>query len=118
LGMVGLRDFSDWYPARLSGGMQQRIALARALAVENPVMLMDEPFSGLDEFTARELRDELLAISEAEGKTILFVTHNALEATYLADRVVLFTPRPAAVAETISVSLPRPRSLESQELLK
>lgn len=117
LGMVGLHDFADWYPARLSGGMQQRIALARALAVESPVMLMDEPFSGLDEFTARELRDELLDISQAEHKTILFVTHNSLEATYLADRVVMFTPRPAAVADIVDVGLERPRHLESSELL-
>lgn len=118
LGMVGLKDFADWYPARLSGGMQQRVALARALAVESPVMLMDEPFSGLDEFTARELRDELLEISAAEGKTILFVTHNALEATYLADRVVVFTPRPARVAEIMEIGLPRPRSLEDPALLE
>lgn len=117
LGMVGLHEFADWYPARLSGGMQQRIALARALAVESPVMLMDEPFSGLDEFTARELRDELLAISAAEHKTILFVTHNTLEATYLADRVVMFTPRPASVADVVDVGLDRPRHLESPELL-
>jgi ABC-type nitrate/sulfonate/bicarbonate transport system ATPase subunit len=117
LGMVGLTEFADWYPARLSGGMQQRVALARALAVESPVMLMDEPFSGLDEFTARELRDELLRISAAEGKTILFVTHNALEATYLADRVVVFTPRPARIATIIEVGLPRPRSLEDPDLL-
>lgn len=117
LSMVGLHDFADWYPARLSGGMQQRIALARALSVESPVMLMDEPFSGLDEFTARELRDELLEISQAEHKTILFVTHNALEATYLADRVVMFTPRPAAVADIVDVELERPRQLESSELL-
>ncbi len=112
LGLVGLDAFADEYPLQLSGGMQQRVALARALAIEPDVLLMDEPFSGLDELTARTMRAELLRIWEHERRTVFFVTHNALEAAYLADRVYVLSPRPATVIDEVSVALPRPRDVD------
>ncbi len=112
LALVGLDTFADEYPLQLSGGMQQRVALARALAIEPDVLLMDEPFSGLDELTARTMRAELLRIWERERRTVFFVTHNALEAAYLADRVYVLSPRPATVVDEVRVSLPRPRDVD------
>ncbi len=112
LGLVGLAAFADEYPLQLSGGMQQRVALARALAIEPDVLLMDEPFSGLDELTARTMRAELLRIWERERRTVFFVTHNALEAAYLADRVYVLSPRPGTVVDEVRVALPRPRDLD------
>ena len=117
LRLVGLESFADEYPHALSGGMQQRVAIARALAVEPDILLMDEPFSSLDELTARRLRTELLRIWSEESKTVLFVTHNALEAVYLADRIYLMTDRPASVFRKITVDVPRPRDSEDPRLL-
>jgi NitT/TauT family transport system ATP-binding protein len=107
--LMGLREFEDSYPHQLSGGMQQRVGIARALAIEPEVLLMDEPFGSLDVQTRDLLQDELLSIWQRDQKTVLFVTHSIEEALYLADRVVVFTPRPARMERVISVPFPRPR---------
>jgi NitT/TauT family transport system ATP-binding protein len=112
LTLTGLWDFRAYYPHQLSGGMRQRVALARALAVEPDLLLMDEPFSGLDEMTARKMRLDLLALWAATRKTILFVTHNAYEATFLGDRILIMTRRPARVEEEIPVKIARPRDYD------
>jgi NitT/TauT family transport system ATP-binding protein len=119
LAMMGLERFADEYPAALSGGMQQRVAIARAIAIEPDVLLMDEPFGALDEFTARAARRHLLRIWEETHKTILFVTHNAFEAAYMADRVLLFEAHPGRLVRTVAVDVPRPeRALDEPRLLK
>lgn len=110
LEMVGLSQFRDAYPLTLSGGMQQRTAIARALIIEPGVLLMDEPFSALDELTARHLRRELVSLWSRLGSTVMFVTHNAMEAAYLADRVVVVSDRPARVIADIRVDVDRPRT--------
>lgn len=109
LRLVGLEGWEDRYPHELSGGMKQRVAIARALAPGPEVLLMDEPFTALDAQTRNLMQSELISIWKATGKTILFVTHNIDEAIYLADRVVVFTPRPASVKSVYSVGLKRPR---------
>lgn len=116
LDMVGLSDFADTYPQRLSGGMQQRVALARALVIEPDVLLMDEPFSNLDELTAGTLRTELMEIVKTQRPTVCFVTHNPREAALLGDRVCVLSPRPCRVVDTITVDLPEPRSPEDAAL--
>ncbi|MBI4320588.1 MAG: ABC transporter ATP-binding protein [Chloroflexi bacterium] len=118
VGLVGLESFVNEYPLTLSGGMQQRVAIARALAIEPDILLMDEPFSGLDELTARTMRIELLKIWSQERKTVLFVTHNALEAVFLADRIYLLTKRPASVFRTVEIDIPRPRDMEDERLIR
>jgi len=106
---VGLAGFEDAYPAQLSGGMQQRVGLARALAVDPQVLLMDEPFASIDEQTRRVFQDDLLALWSEERKTVVFVTHSMEEAIYLSDRVVVLSPRPGRVHQILDVPLPRPR---------
>ncbi|NMG00688.1 ABC transporter ATP-binding protein, partial [Aromatoleum toluolicum] len=97
LDLLHLKDFRDRFPKDLSGGMRQRVAIARVLALDSPIMLMDEPFGALDALTRRNLQDELLRIWEKLGKTILFVTHSIEESIYLADRIVVMTYRPGTV---------------------
>jgi NitT/TauT family transport system ATP-binding protein len=112
LQMMGLWDFRNHFPAELSGGMKQRVALARVLAFDPKVLLMDEPFGALDAQTREVMQEELTRLWERTGKTIVFVTHDIDEAVYLADRVVVLTARPARIREEIRIELPRPRSLE------
>ena len=114
LDLVGLADFADFYPLQLSGGMQQRASIARAFAIEPEVLLMDEPFSALDELTARRLRQELLTIWDTFRSTVLFVTHNAFEATFLSDRILMMTKGPGGrFCDEVDLSaLVRPRSYE------
>lgn len=116
IALVGLGEFRDSFPRQLSGGMRQRSAIARAFAVDPDLLLMDEPFSGLDELTARDLRYELLDIWNKQRKTVIFVTHNALEAAFLADRVLLMKPRPGRFYKDIEITLPRPRDYEDPEI--
>jgi ABC-type nitrate/sulfonate/bicarbonate transport system ATPase subunit len=109
IGQVGLRGFEHHFPRQLSGGMQQRVGLARALAVDPKILLMDEPFAAVDAQTRRTLQEDLLRVAHASRKTIVFITHDMDEAVRLGDRVVLMSPRPGQVRESISVDLPRPR---------
>ena len=110
--LVGLAGFEQAYPFQLSGGMQQRVGIARALAIKPSILLMDEPFGALDVQTRELLQDELLHIWQRDQKTVLFVTHSIEEAIYLADRIVVFTPRPARIDRIINVPFARPRSEE------
>jgi NitT/TauT family transport system ATP-binding protein len=111
LEMMGLWDFRNHFPAELSGGMKQRVALARVLAFDPKVLLMDEPFGALDAQTREVMQEELTRLWERTGKTIVFVTHDIDEAVYLGDRVVVLTARPARIREEVQIALPRPRDL-------
>jgi NitT/TauT family transport system ATP-binding protein len=113
--LVGLEGFERRLPKELSGGMQQRVGLARALAVDPQILLMDEPFGSLDEQTRRLLQEQLLLIWERQRKTVIFITHSMDEAVMLGDRVMLMTPRPGKVKEMINVPLGRPRGPEVEK---
>ena len=115
LSRLSLRDFRDRFPKDLSGGMRQRVAIARVLAIDPPMLLMDEPFGALDALTRRDLQDELLRIWAELSKTIVFVTHGIEESLYLADRVVVMTYRPGTVKRIVPVTLARPRDPASPE---
>ncbi|MBS0220041.1 MAG: ABC transporter ATP-binding protein [Proteobacteria bacterium] len=112
LATVGLEGFEKKYPFELSGGMQQRAAIARALAPEPELLLMDEPFGALDALTREQMAEELQTIWMRTGKTIVFVTHSISEAVYLSDRVVVLSGRPSRLLDDIEIDLPRPRSLD------
>jgi NitT/TauT family transport system ATP-binding protein len=115
LAMLSLSDFRQRFPKDLSGGMRQRVAIARVLALDSPIMLMDEPFGALDALTRRNLQDELLRIWAELRKTIIFVTHSIEEAIYLADRIVVMTYRPGTVKRDLLVDLPRLRDPAAPE---
>jgi NitT/TauT family transport system ATP-binding protein len=111
--LVGLDGFQEKYPHELSGGMRQRVGIARALSTNPRLMLMDEPFAALDAQTRSIMQDELLRVWQADRRTVIFITHNVDEAIYLADRVVVMTPRPGRIRRVIEVDLPRPRDITS-----
>ena len=112
LDAVGLKGFEDRYPFELSGGMRQRVAIVRALIHNPPVLLMDEPFAALDEQTRMTMGHELLRIWSATRKTVVFITHSLTEAVYLADEVLVMSPRPGRIVDRIPIALPRPRTYE------
>jgi NitT/TauT family transport system ATP-binding protein len=115
LALVNLTQFRDSFPSELSGGMRQRVAVARALALDPVLLLMDEPFGALDAQTRNMLQQELLEIWEKTKKTIIFITHSVDEAVYLSDRIIVLTPRPGRVCRIFPVGLPRPRDRTSPE---
>ncbi len=116
LKLVGLENFENYYPKQLSGGMRQRVGIARVLAIDPDILLMDEPFANLDAQTREKMQEELLRI--VKDRTVVFVTHSIEEAVFLADKIVVLTPRPAKVAEVINVEVPKPRDRASLEFLE
>jgi ABC-type nitrate/sulfonate/bicarbonate transport system ATPase subunit len=118
LQLVGLDGFADYYPLQLSGGMQQRVAIARALVIDPDILLMDEPFSGLDELTARKMRKELIRIWQQAKQTIIFVTHSISEAVFLSQQVLIVSSKPATVFKTIHIDQPYPRQYGDLKLFE
>jgi len=116
LKLVGLEGFENAYPRQLSGGMQQRVALCRAIIHEPSILLMDEPFGALDELTRLEMNDLLLDLRRVTGATVLFVTHSISEAIYLSDQVVVFSKRPAIIVKELTIDVPYPRSSKTRFL--
>jgi ABC-type nitrate/sulfonate/bicarbonate transport system ATPase subunit len=116
--LVGLEGFEKAYPAELSGGMKQRLEVARALAVNPDMLFLDEPFGALDSITRLTMRRELLRIWEAEGNTIIFVTHDIDEAVQLSDRVAVMSDRPATIQQIVDIDIPHPRDIGSARYLE
>ena len=119
--VIGLEGFEEAYPRELSGGMKQRVGLARAMVSEPEILLMDEPFSALDPLTATHLREEVLHLwgePSLPPEAVVMVTHNVEEAVYMADRIIVMTPRPGTIAKEVRIELPRPRDPRSAELYK
>jgi NitT/TauT family transport system ATP-binding protein len=116
LDLVGLSEFAGYYPLQLSGGMQQRVSLARGLALEPDLLLADEPFSALDEITATKLRSELVSMWQATGRTIIFVTHNIREAVFLSSRVLIVTARPSHLHADLAITEEHPRDLQGDAM--
>jgi NitT/TauT family transport system ATP-binding protein len=112
---VGLAAFADAYPHELSGGMQQRVALVRAFALDAALLLMDEPFAALDEITREDMRHLLRSLCERTGATVLFVTHSLAEAAFLSDRVAVMTSRPGRIHAEVPVTFPRPRTASLED---
>lgn len=117
LELVGLKDFEKSYPAQLSGGMKQRVGIARAYASGNDVILMDEPFGALDAQTRYQMQDEILKLRKTENATVIFVTNNIEEAIYLGDRILLFSNKPSQIVKEYIPDLPRPRNQMSKEFM-
>lgn len=115
LKLVGLTEFANHFPKQLSGGMQQRVGIARAFGMNPDILLMDEPFSALDEFTKEKLHDDLLKIWRETNKTVIFVTHNIQEAVYLSDRVCVLSPHPGRLSAVVDIDLERPRRLNMKD---
>jgi len=118
LRLVRLEEFADFYPHNLSGGMRQRVAVARALAFDPQVLLMDEPFGALDAQTREELQELTVDVWQKTKKTVVYVTHNLSEAVYLGNRIVVFIPRPGRIREVITVNIPRPRDPLSSDFIE
>jgi len=115
LELVGLTEFANHYPKQLSGGMQQRVGIARAFGIRPEILLMDEPFSALDEFTKEKLHEDLLRIWRKTNKTVIFVTHNIEESVFLSDRVCVLSPHPGRLSAVVDIDLPRPRTLSMKD---
>jgi NitT/TauT family transport system ATP-binding protein len=118
LELVGLSGFENYYPVELSGGMQQRVGLARALVVNPDILLMDEPFGSVDAQTREQLQTELLKLWDKTGKTIIFITHDIDEAIYLGEKIIIMSPRPGIIKDIVTVDLPKPRWERKTEIIE